>query len=171
MESKFGADHCQSKCAHLGGAGEGVHTPAVIRSQFFPMKLRAAFAVCTLLALTPAPALAQGAQTETTAPTSPVGGEPWYRQQLTDLASVLGGAHYLRILCEGRGDQRWRDYMRGVITREPNYERDLTAAFNQGYRQEESRFDDCDRDAQQGEAELRARGLRIADGLRARHTR
>lgn len=96
-------------------------------------------------------------------------GEAWYQTQLEDLAEVLGGAHYLRILCEGRGDQRWRDYMRGVITREPRYERDLTVAFNAGYRQEEARFADCDRDAQQMEAELRARGLRIADGLSARH--
>ena len=44
-------------------------------------------------------------------------GQAWYQQQLVDLAGVLGGAHYLRILCSGRGDQRWRDYMRGILNR------------------------------------------------------
>jgi uncharacterized protein (TIGR02301 family) len=126
-------------------------------------RLKALLAACALT-LSAAPAWAQNAPPPTAAQT----GEAWYRQQLVDLSGVLGGAHYLRILCEGRGDQRWRDYMRGVITREPAYERDLTAAFNQGYRDEEMRYDDCNRDAQQSEAELRARGLRIADALRVR---
>ena len=133
-------------------------------------KVRIALAACLLLALPAAPASAQANRTPAAQQAAPQTGAVWYRQQLVDLASVLGGAHYLRILCEGRGDQRWRDYMRGVITREPAYERDLTAAFNQGYRDEESRYGDCNRDAQQTEAELRARGLRIADALRARHT-
>jgi uncharacterized protein (TIGR02301 family) len=95
--------------------------------------------------------------------------EDWYRLQLVDLSEVLGGAHYLRILCDGRGDQRWRDYMRGVLSREPRYHDQLVEGFNRGYRQEESRFSDCDRDAQQTEAELRARGLRVAGGLSARY--
>jgi uncharacterized protein (TIGR02301 family) len=95
--------------------------------------------------------------------------EAWYGEQLSDLASVLGGAHYLRILCEGRGDQRWREYMQGVISREPAHRATLIEGFNAGYRQEEIRFEDCDAVARQNEAELRARGLRIADALRARH--
>lgn len=99
----------------------------------------------------------------------PLGGEPWYRQQLTDLAEVLGGAHYLRILCEGRGDQRWRDYMRGVIEREPTYNSILVESFNRGYRDQEARFPVCDRITRQTEAELRARGLRVAQALAARH--
>lgn len=98
-----------------------------------------------------------------------MGGEAWYRQQLTDLAEVLGGAHYLRILCEGRGDQRWRDYMRGVIEREPTYNSILVESFNRGYRDQEARFPVCDRITRQTEAELRARGLRVAQALAARH--
>ncbi|MBS0386062.1 MAG: TIGR02301 family protein [Proteobacteria bacterium] len=97
-------------------------------------------------------------------------GDDWYRQQLTDLAEVLGGSHYLRILCEGRGDQRWRTYMQGVIQREPQYSDDLTAAFNHGYRDQEARFPTCDETTRQMEAELRARGLRISQGLGAHHT-
>lgn len=96
-------------------------------------------------------------------------GEEWYRGQLVELAEVLGGSHYLRILCEGRGDQRWRDYMRGVIEREPQYNAVLVEAFNRGYRNEEARFPVCDANTRQMEAELRARGLRVAQALSARH--
>lgn len=96
--------------------------------------------------------------------------EEWYRGQLVELSEVLGGAHYLRIICDGRDDQRWRTYMRGVIEREPQYNGLLVEGFNRGYRQEEARFPTCDQSTRQMEAELRARGLRIAQGLRARHT-
>jgi uncharacterized protein (TIGR02301 family) len=68
-----------------------------------------------------------------------VRGEDWYRAQLVELSEVLGGAHYLRILCDGRGDQRWRNYMRGVIDREPEYNAALVEGFNRGYRNEEAR--------------------------------
>jgi uncharacterized protein (TIGR02301 family) len=101
--------------------------------------------------------------------TAPARGEEWYRGQLVELAEVLGGAHYLRIVCDGRGDQRWRDYMRGVIQREPQYNGVLVEGFNRGYRQEEARFPVCDATTRQMEAELRARGLRVAQGLSARH--
>jgi uncharacterized protein (TIGR02301 family) len=97
-------------------------------------------------------------------------GEDWYRGQLVELSEVLGGSHYLRIICEGRGDQRWRDYMRGVIEREPQYNAVLVEGFNRGYRNEEARFPTCDATTRQMEAELRARGLRIAQALSARHT-
>jgi uncharacterized protein (TIGR02301 family) len=96
-------------------------------------------------------------------------GEDWYRSQLVELAEVLGGSHYLRILCDGRTDQRWRDYMRGIIQREPAYNAELVEGFNRGYRNEEARFSQCDATTRQMEAELRARGLRISQGLSARH--
>lgn len=103
-------------------------------------------------------------------PASPAtGGEAWYRTQLVELSEVLGGAHYLRILCEGRDDQRWRNYMRGVIDREPRYNALLVEGFNRGYRTEEARFPTCDQTTRQMEAELRARGLRVAQALSARH--
>lgn len=123
-----------------------------------------ALALC-LAVFTAAPASAQDARENQT----PLRGEAWYQAQLIELAEVLGGAHYLRILCEGRGDQRWRDYMLGVLSREPRLSDTLRDAFNLGFRQEESRFADCDRPAEQYEAELRARGLRVSGALRARH--
>jgi len=136
------------------------------------MKLRA-FLCALAMASGAVPAAAQqqqqprqGQQPQQAAPAR---GEEWYRGQLVELAEVLGGAHYLRIVCDGRGDQRWRDYMRGVIQREPEYNGVLVEGFNRGYRQEEARFPVCDQTTRQMEAELRARGLRIAQGLSARH--
>lgn len=124
---------------------------------------RAALSLC-LAALLSAPAIAQPQ------PTPPEAhGEQWYGEQLQELSEVLGGAHYLRILCQGRGDQRWRDYMRGVIDREPSYRDALVESFNRGYRDQETRFPVCDQVAAQTEAELRARGLRVANALSARH--
>lgn len=130
-----------------------------------PFRLLAALALAAALSATPA--VAQRAPAAQQAPAAQ-GGEAWYRQQLVDLAEVLGGSHYLRITCSGRGDQRWRDYMRGVIDREPGMRQALSDSFNQGYRNESTRFPECDRNSQQTEAELRARGLRIAGALGAR---
>lgn len=144
------------------GLAEMFHTPAPFAGYARRMKLRPAAALALALMLFAGAAEAQ------TSPARP-GTQVWYGEQLVELSEVLGGSHYLRVLCAGRGDQRWRDYMRGVISREPSYNAQLVEGFNRGYRQEESRFPTCDRDATQMEAELRARGLRIADGLRARH--
>jgi len=112
---------------------------------------------------------AAGAAAQQPEAAAPLRGEAWYRGQLVELAEVLGGSHYLRTLCDGTGAQRWRDYMRGIIEREPNYNAVLVEGFNRGYRNEESRFHSCDQQAVQTEAELRAQGLRVSQALRARH--
>ena len=96
--------------------------------------------------------------------------ETWYHQQLLDLSEVLGGTHYLATMCSGQGDQRWRDAMRSVIQRAPQYSDELVEAFNRGYGTQQSRFTDCDTSAQQMATELRARGLRISQALAVRHT-
>lgn len=142
-----------------------LHTPAAFGVYRGVMALRAALIALSLAGF------ASGAAAQQPEPQAqaPQRGEAWYRGQLVELAEVLGGAHYLRILCDGRGDQRWRDFMRGVIEREPRYNSELVDAFNRGYRQEESRFFNCDGTARQVEAELRARGLRVSQALSARH--
>lgn len=137
------------------------HTHALIRGYPRAMVRHALFALA-MAALVATPAFAQ--------PQPQQAGDDWYRQQLTTLAEVLGGSHYLRIVCQGRGDQRWRSYMQGVIQREPQYNDQLIAAFNRGYRDQEARFPTCDETTRQMEAELRARGLRISQGLGAHHT-
>jgi uncharacterized protein (TIGR02301 family) len=121
-----------------------------------------------LITVAASPAAAQQ-RTQTEEDPAPARGEEWYRARLVELSEVLGGAHYLRIVCDGRGDQVWRDYMRGVIQREPQYNALLVEGFNRGYRNEEARFPVCDATTRQMEAELRARGLRVAQGLSARH--
>ena len=115
--------------------------------------------VLAALALWAAPVLAQ-----------PQGAtpEPSYRDRLVQLSQVLGGAHYLRILCSGLSDQRWRETMRDVIRHEPHYAMQMVEGFNRGYREEEARFADCDDGAQAMEAELRGQGTRLAGALRAR---
>ncbi|ANP47409.1 TIGR02301 family protein [Candidatus Viadribacter manganicus] len=137
------------------------------------MKLRTLFCAALIGAIA-LPAAAQQQprrqQPQAQAEQPPARGEDWYRGQLVELSEVLGGAHYLRVICDGRGDQRWRNYMRGVIEREPQYNGLLVEGFNRGYRQEEARFPVCDATTRQMEAELRARGLRVSQGLSARHT-
>ncbi len=133
------------------------------------MAYRQFIAALALAAQVAAPATAQPVQPPDEPDMPQLRGEDWYRGQLTELSEVLGGAHYLRILCEGRGDQRWRNYMRGVIEREPDYNVQLVESFNRGYRDQEARFPTCDESARQTEAELRARGLRVAQALSARH--
>jgi predicted secreted protein len=56
-----------------------------------------------------------------------------------------------------------------VIQREPEYNAELIEGFNSGYRNEKASFSTCDTTTRQMEAELRARGLRVAQGLSARH--
>ena len=142
--------------------------PPCLSDSSAPMRIRLA-ACAVAAALLAAPAAAQKQQDAPETEQAPSGGEEWHRGQLIELSEILGGSHYLRILCEGRGDQRWRDYMRGVIDREPRYNALLVEGFNRGYRNEETRFPVCDVTTRQMEAELRARGLRVARGLSARY--
>lgn len=94
-----------------------------------------------------------------------------YNEELRQLSSVLGGAHYLRILCVGRQDQSWRLFMTAMLDREGGARRrDLVDAFNAGYRDMELRFPACSPDAQTQETLLKNQGARIADTLRARHS-
>lgn len=141
------------------------HTAALFGRYLAAMKLRHAVCSLILAAATAAPAFAQDVPVEA----QPLRGEEWYRGQLIELSEILGGSHYLRILCGGRGDQRWRNYMRGVIDREPEYNGLLVEGFNRGYRNEETRFPVCDSTTRQMEAELRARGVRVAQALSARY--
>jgi uncharacterized protein (TIGR02301 family) len=144
-----------------------LHTAAPFRRYAARMKIRTALCAAALAVIAAAPAFAQQ-QPQPQAGTHPRG-EEWYQAQLVELSEILGGAHYLRVLCDGRDDQRWRDYMRGVIEREPRFNAQLVEGFNRGYRNEEARFPVCDATTRQMEAELRARGLRVSQGLSARN--
>jgi uncharacterized protein (TIGR02301 family) len=100
---------------------------------------------------------------------APASADPRARADLSRLAEVLGGAHYLRITCQGRSDQRWRALMVSLLDREgtpgdPKRE-DLIAAFNKGYRSYELRFSGCSEAALAQEADLRQRGEALARNL------
>ena len=104
-------------------------------------------------------------------PETPEGRRQQYLLESRQLANVLGQAHYLRLLCAGRGDQSWRDFMRQLLDREGGPRRtDLIDAFNAGYRVGEERFPACTPGALAQESELKAQGLRLADTLSARHS-
>lgn len=93
----------------------------------------------------------------------------WYSEQLLELARALGGAHYLRLSCT-RSDYSWFSFMEGVLAREGAIgRRAMEDAFNDGFRRERARFARCSPQAAAMEAELRARGMRLADSLGAVH--
>ena len=77
---------------------------------------KALIAAFVLLAV---PALAQ-AQSAAPAPRKIEGSAPLqtYETDLGGLSKVLGAAHYIRILCQGRGDQFWRQRMAAVMALE-----------------------------------------------------
>jgi uncharacterized protein (TIGR02301 family) len=86
------------------------------------------------------------------------------------LAEVMGAAHYLRWLCFGRRDQMWRQHMGDLLDLEDQRLRsDLARAFNEGFDAERTKFDSCSSRAQASEQEWKAKGLKLADGLSARH--
>lgn len=129
-------------------------------------RLLSVLLIAACLALVEATAQTQPAPVET-----PEGRGAQYLQETRALAQVLGNAHYIRYLCAGRADQSWRDFMRQLLDREGGPRRtDLIDAFNAGYRMGEERFPACTPAAQAEESALKARGLRLADTLSARHS-
>lgn len=111
------------------------------------------------------------AQTRAPLTETPQSRREQYGQELQQLAHVLGGAHYLRVLCVGKSDQSWRLFMVAMLDREGGPRRtDLVDAFNDGYRDIELRFPGCSPAAQAEEVELKSQGMRLADTLAARHS-
>ncbi|HEX5377239.1 MAG TPA: TIGR02301 family protein [Phenylobacterium sp.] len=108
-----------------------------------------------LLALLATPALAQDR-------------EPVTRQNLVDLAYVLGEAHALRQVCQGPGDQFWRGRMiRLVETEQPDaaMERRLRENFNTGFATRQGQFPVCTPAARRAEAAAMAHGRALAGRL------
>ena len=96
-----------------------------------------------------------------------------YDDTLGGLSRVLGGAHYLRILCSGRSDQSWRSQMGKLMNLEgpPGTPRRAIMAgeFNNGYREQEVQFSGCSPAATAAEAQLKQRGARLSQALAARY--
>lgn len=94
---------------------------------------------------------------------------PVYEDKLIGLADVLGRVHAVRVLCNGQGDQYWREYMRNLLDLEApaaGYRRSrMVDSFNAGYSSEQSRFATCTPEAAQSESDLSTRGRQLSESL------
>lgn len=85
------------------------------------------------------------------------------------LSKNLGQIHYLRTLCFGPNDQKWRDYGQRMMTVESDGDADrhrqLVRAFNAGYYQEKERHVQCTKDVSVDVAALAENGRHISSML------
>ena len=108
--------------------------------------------------------------TQDVAPAPP---PPAYEAQLMQLAQLLGSIDYLRQLCEKEGGTDWRETMKTVIDTEAKGEqarmRQLTAAFNRGYRSFASVYATCTDSAIAAEGQYRREGATLAREIAAKY--
>ena len=81
----------------------------------------------------------------------------------------LGQLHYLRTLCFGTSDQKWRDYASEMMNVEAGVDsaqrKNLVRAFNTGYYQEKERHFTCSEAVSVDVAALSENGRHIASML------
>ena len=98
----------------------------------------------------------------------PVRGPDYFRDA-ADLAGVLGGAHAIRVLCNGNEDQYWRRYMADLLTMEApepgNLRSSLVSSFNETYSRTSDQFRICDGRAVEAEARYARTGEEISTRL------
>jgi uncharacterized protein (TIGR02301 family) len=96
--------------------------------------------------------------------------------QLQELGRVVGGSHYLRLLCSTGADRyQWYELMRTLLDKEAprtqprlaGLRSQMAAAFNAGYRSEEVRFPACTAMVAGVEEELKRKGRRLTSALAA----
>lgn len=56
-----------------------------------------------------------------------------YFRDVTALAEVLGKAHAIRVVCNGRNDQHWRSYMLRLLELEAPYQGGLRSSLVNGF--------------------------------------
>jgi len=82
------------------------------------------------------------------------------------LANTLGQLHFLRTLCFGRNDQKWRNLAADMMRREAggrmSYHQQLIRAFNAGYYQQQANIHQCNQMAAIEVAALAENGRRLA---------
>jgi len=85
------------------------------------------------------------------------------------LSKNLGQIHYLRTLCFGLNDQKWRDYGQRMMEVEAGGDTDrhrqLVRAFNAGYYQEKDRHTECSGTVSADVAALAENGRHISSML------
>jgi len=85
------------------------------------------------------------------------------------LSKNLGQMHWLRTLCYGEDDQKWRDYAGRMIeievSSDPSRRSLLVRAFNAGFFQEQARHSTCDGSVAVDAAALAENGRHLASML------
>ncbi|MEL6474491.1 MAG: TIGR02301 family protein [Pseudomonadota bacterium] len=92
-----------------------------------------------------------------------------FMRDAIQLATLLGKVHAVRITCNGRGDQYWRNHMRDLLNTEApgqsSFRSTLAKAFNDSYSRESARRPICDTATAAAEAQYAAEGAEIAERL------
>ena len=93
---------------------------------------------------------------------------PAARQNLAELAYVLGESHALRQTCEGRTDYYWYGRMKQLLDVEASdqaLQARLANGFNTGYAAGKARFPSCGKALRAEASKLASRGQALADQL------
>lgn len=93
---------------------------------------------------------------------------PEMRGALTSLTRVLGEAHALRQLCDGREDQYWRSRMNRLMDTEqpdPALEAQLKDGFNAGFAEAKRLYPACGDSSRQALALAAVRGRELSGKL------
>lgn len=92
-----------------------------------------------------------------------------YFRDVTALAEVLGKAHAVRVVCNGRNDQYWRSYMLRLLELEAPYQgglrRSMVNGFNAGFSWGSSLHSTCDGAAANAEKAYAAEGRDLSARL------
>lgn len=92
-----------------------------------------------------------------------------YFRDVTALAEVLGKAHAIRVVCNGRNDQYWRSYMLRLLELEAPYQgglrRSLVNGFNAGFSWGGDMHRVCDGNAANAEKAYAAEGRDLSARL------
>ena len=87
--------------------------------------------------------------------------EPPERQTLVDLAYAIGESHALRQVCQGDGDQFWRERMIQLTQTEAadqGFETRLNQAFNSGFAARQAQFTACGPESRKAELAVARKG-------------
>ena len=94
-----------------------------------------------------------------------------YFQDVIALSDVLGKAHAVRAICNGRNDQYWRSYMQRVLDLEAPYDGGLRSsmisAFNAGFAVSSDAHRVCDSQTVAAEKGYAAEGSALTNRLAA----
>lgn len=89
--------------------------------------------------------------------------------KLVTLSDILGRAHYIQVLCNGRSDQFWRDQMSELLAHEAPKDgplrRQLIEQFNTAYSDQESALTQCNAAARSEFSKLADKGRALSESI------